>query len=79
MEQGFTKDASGTNIGYDYAITFTDNTEGQVLSVDGRYRGPVIPTSLPVTARQETSWLSLAPLSEAPPSPTITMPGTRAV
>jgi len=35
IEQGFTKDASGTNIPYEYVTTFTYNTKGQVLSIDG--------------------------------------------
>jgi YD repeat-containing protein len=39
IEQGFTKDASGTNIGYEYITAFTYNTKGQVLSIDGPKQG----------------------------------------
>jgi YD repeat-containing protein len=35
VEQGFTKDNSGADIPYEYVTTFTYNSRGQLLSVDG--------------------------------------------
>jgi len=35
IEQGFTKDSSGTTVPYEYITTFTYNAKGQVLSIDG--------------------------------------------
>ncbi|MBW2005045.1 MAG: RHS domain-containing protein [Deltaproteobacteria bacterium] len=35
IEKGFTKDASNTIVSYEYITTFTYNSKGQVLSIDG--------------------------------------------
>ena len=39
IEQGFTKDASGTTVPYEYITTLTYNAKGQLLSVDGPLTG----------------------------------------
>lgn len=39
IEKGFTKDISGVVVPYDYVTTFTYNSKGQVLSIDGPLTG----------------------------------------
>jgi RHS repeat-associated protein len=39
IEQGFTKNPAGSIIPYEYISTFTYNTKGQVLSIDGPKQG----------------------------------------
>ena len=39
IEQGFTKDASGTTVPYEYITTLTYNAKGQLLTIDGPLTG----------------------------------------
>ena len=39
IEQGYTKDASGATVSFEYITTFTYNSKGQVLSIDGPRAG----------------------------------------
>ncbi len=39
IEQGFTKDATGATVAYEYITTLTYNTKGQLLTVDGPLAG----------------------------------------
>ena len=39
IEKGFTKDGAGSVVSYEYITTFTYNTKGQVLSIDGPLPG----------------------------------------
>ena len=39
MEQGYTRNAAGQTVSYEYVTTLTYNTEGQVASVDGPVAG----------------------------------------
>jgi len=39
IEQGFTNDATGATVAYEYITTFTNNTKGQVESIDGPLAG----------------------------------------
>ena len=45
VEQGFTKDAAGATVPYEYVTTFTYNSKGQVLSIDGPLAGTTDTTS----------------------------------
>ena len=45
VEQGFTKDATGATVSYEYVTTLTYNSKGQLLSIDGPLAGSADTTS----------------------------------
>jgi RHS repeat-associated protein len=45
VEEGFTKDESGSLITYEYVTTYTHNSKGQVISIDGPLTGTSDTTS----------------------------------